>query len=102
MLAVRYKPDGTLDPTFNGGASIPLDEGMGVSDIAFDSEGNAIIIGGGNEGDVAADGDGLVSRAGTALLAQVSDAVGLSRALSVRLRVLKQQNVEEIAPEPGK
>jgi len=33
----------------------------------------------------------LVSRAGTALLAQVADKVGLSRALSVRLAVLKQR-----------
>jgi hypothetical protein len=41
--------------------------------------------------EVAADGDGLVSRAGTALLAQAADVLGLSRALSVRLRVLKQR-----------
>jgi Transposase DDE domain group 1 len=41
--------------------------------------------------DVAADGDGLVSRAGTALLAQVADNVGLSQALSVRLAVLKHR-----------
>jgi hypothetical protein len=41
--------------------------------------------------DVAADGDGLVSRAGTAVLAQVADKVGLSRALSARLAVLKQR-----------
>ena len=32
---------------------------------------------------VAADGDGLVSHAGSALLAQVADATGLTRALSV-------------------
>jgi Transposase DDE domain group 1 len=41
--------------------------------------------------DVAADGDGLVSRAGTALLAQVADGLGLSKALSVRLGALKQR-----------
>jgi hypothetical protein len=41
--------------------------------------------------DVVADGDGLVSRAGTALLARVGDKVGLSRALSVRLRALKRR-----------
>ena len=41
--------------------------------------------------EVAADGDGLVSRAGTALLAQVADRLGLSQALSVRLAVLKRR-----------
>jgi hypothetical protein len=41
--------------------------------------------------EVAADGDGLVSRAGTALLAQAADRLGLSKALSVGLRVLKQR-----------
>jgi hypothetical protein len=41
--------------------------------------------------DVAADGDGLVSRAGTALLAHVADKLGLTKALSVRLRALKQR-----------
>lgn len=41
--------------------------------------------------DVAADGDGLVSRAGTGLVAQVADKLGLSKALSVRLRALRQR-----------
>jgi hypothetical protein len=41
--------------------------------------------------EVAADGDGLVSRAGTALLGQTADKLGLTKALSVRLRVLKQR-----------
>jgi hypothetical protein len=41
--------------------------------------------------DVTADGAGLVSHAGTALLAQVADALGLTRALSLRLEVLKQR-----------
>jgi hypothetical protein len=41
--------------------------------------------------EVAADGDGLVSRAGTALLAQVADKLGLTGALSFRLAVLKQR-----------
>jgi hypothetical protein len=41
--------------------------------------------------EVAADGEGLVSRAGTALLAQVADKLGLSKALSIRLAVLKQR-----------
>jgi hypothetical protein len=41
--------------------------------------------------EVAADGEGLVSRAGTALLAQTADVLGLSKALSIRLRVLKQR-----------
>lgn len=35
--------------------------------------------------DVVADGDGLVSHAGTALLAQVADKTGLTRALSSEL-----------------
>jgi Transposase DDE domain group 1 len=39
--------------------------------------------------EVTADGAGLVSHAGTALLAQVADTVGLTRALSTRLGVLK-------------
>ena len=41
--------------------------------------------------EVASDGEGLVSRAGTALLARVADKLGLSKALSLRLRVLKQR-----------
>jgi hypothetical protein len=41
--------------------------------------------------DVTADGTGLVSHAGTALLAQVGDRLGLTRALSSRLAVLKQR-----------
>src|SRR5579862_7663600 len=39
--------------------------------------------------DVAADGTGLVSHAGSALLAQVGDRLGLTRALSLRLAGLK-------------
>jgi len=41
--------------------------------------------------DVTADGAGLVSHAGTALLAQVADKLGLTRALSLRLAGLKQR-----------
>jgi hypothetical protein len=41
--------------------------------------------------DVAADGAGLVSHAGSALLAQVADKLGLTRMLSVRLAALKQR-----------
>ena len=41
--------------------------------------------------EVAADGEGLVSHAGTALLAQVADKVGLTNALSLRLAGLKQR-----------
>jgi len=41
--------------------------------------------------DVTADGAGLVSHAGSAVLAQVADKVGLTRALSLRLAVLKQR-----------
>jgi hypothetical protein len=41
--------------------------------------------------DVTPDGDGLVSHAGTALLAQVADKVGLRRALSIELAVLKSR-----------
>jgi hypothetical protein len=41
--------------------------------------------------DVIADGAGLVSHAGSALLAQVADKLGLTRALSLRLVGLKQR-----------
>jgi hypothetical protein len=41
--------------------------------------------------EVTADGTGLVSHAGTALVAQVAEKVGLSRALSLRLGCLKQR-----------
>jgi Transposase DDE domain group 1 len=41
--------------------------------------------------EVAADGEGLVSRAGAALLAQVADKVGLTRVLSLRLAGVKQR-----------
>jgi hypothetical protein len=41
--------------------------------------------------EVTADGEGLVSHAGTALLAQMADKSGLTRALSVRLAGLKQR-----------
>src|SRR6201993_2967644 len=41
--------------------------------------------------DVTADGAGLVSHAGSALLGQVADTVGLTRALSTRLGVIKQR-----------
>ena len=40
---------------------------------------------------VVADGAGLVSHAGTALLAEVADKVGLTRALSERLAGFKQR-----------
>jgi Transposase DDE domain group 1 len=41
--------------------------------------------------DVTADGAGLVSHAGSTLLAQVADKLGLTRALSMRLAGLKQR-----------
>lgn len=41
--------------------------------------------------EVTADGAGLVSHAGSALLGQVADKVGLTRALSTRLGVIKQR-----------
>ena len=41
--------------------------------------------------EVTADGAGLVSHAGSALLGQVADTVGLTRALSTRLGALKQR-----------
>ena len=41
--------------------------------------------------EVTADGVGLVSHAGSALLAQVADKVGLTRALSTRLAAIKQR-----------
>jgi len=41
--------------------------------------------------EVTSDGAGLVSRAGSALVAQVADKVGLTRALSLRLAAIKQR-----------
>jgi hypothetical protein len=41
--------------------------------------------------EVTADGEGLVSHAGSALLAQIADKSGLTQALSVRLAGLKQR-----------
>ena len=41
--------------------------------------------------EVTSDGAGLVSHAGTALLAQIADKLGLTRALSLRLAALKQR-----------
>jgi hypothetical protein len=41
--------------------------------------------------EVTSDGAGLVSHAGTALLGQVADRVGLTSALSLRLAVIKQR-----------
>src|SRR5438132_473102 len=41
--------------------------------------------------EVSADGAGLVSHAGSALLAQIADGLGLTRALSLRLAGLKQR-----------
>src|SRR5512142_2140129 len=41
--------------------------------------------------DVTADGAGLVSHAGTALLARVADKLGLTRVLSLRLEAVKQR-----------
>jgi Transposase DDE domain group 1 len=41
--------------------------------------------------EVTADGEGLVSRAGTALVAQTADRLGLSKALSVGLQALKRR-----------
>ena len=41
--------------------------------------------------EVTSDGAGLVSHAGSALLAQVADKLGLTKALSLRLAGLKQR-----------
>ena len=41
--------------------------------------------------EVTADGDGLVSHAGSALLAQVADKSGLTRALSGELAALRER-----------
>jgi hypothetical protein len=41
--------------------------------------------------EVTADGSGLVSHAGTALLSQAADKVGLTRALSTQLAAIKQR-----------
>jgi hypothetical protein len=49
--------------------------------------------------EVTADGAGLVSHAGSALLAQVADKVGLTKALSLRLAGLKQRRVGH---DPGR
>ena len=43
--------------------------------------------------EVTSDGEGLVSHAGSALLAQVADKSGLTKALSVRLEDLKVRRV---------
>jgi hypothetical protein len=49
--------------------------------------------------EVTSDGEGLVSHAGSALLAQIADKSGLTRALSVRLAGLKQR---ESGHDPGR
>jgi hypothetical protein len=49
--------------------------------------------------EVTADGEGLVSHAGSALLAQVADKSGLTQALSVRLASLKQRRAGH---DPGR
>jgi len=49
--------------------------------------------------EVAADGEGLVSHAGSALLAQIADKSGLTQALSVRLAGLK---VRQSGHDPGR
>ena len=41
--------------------------------------------------EVTSDGEGLVSHAGSALLAQIADKSGLTQALSLRLAGLKQR-----------
>jgi Transposase DDE domain group 1 len=41
--------------------------------------------------EVASDGEGMVSHAGSALLAEVADKLGLTRALSLRLAAIKQR-----------
>jgi hypothetical protein len=41
--------------------------------------------------EVTADGAGLVSHAGSALLAQAADTLGLTKALSLRLAAIKQR-----------
>ncbi len=49
--------------------------------------------------DVSPDGEGLVSHAGSALLAQVADKTGLTRVLSLRLAGLKQRRSDH---DPGR
>jgi hypothetical protein len=49
--------------------------------------------------EVMSDGEGLVSHAGSALLAQIADKSGLTRALSVRLAGLKQRDAGH---DPGR
>jgi Transposase DDE domain group 1 len=49
--------------------------------------------------DVTADGEGLVSHAGSALLAQVADKAGLTKALSLRLAGLRQRRAGH---DPGR
>jgi hypothetical protein len=49
--------------------------------------------------EVTADGEGLVSHAGSALLAQVADKSGLTQALTVRLASLKQR---QSGHDPGR
>ena len=49
--------------------------------------------------EVTADGEGLVSHAGSALLAQIADKSGLTQALSVRLEAIKQR---QSGHDPGR
>jgi hypothetical protein len=49
--------------------------------------------------EVTSDGEGLVSHAGSALLAQIADKSGLTQALSVRLAGLKQRDAGH---DPGR
>jgi hypothetical protein len=49
--------------------------------------------------DVTAEGDGLVSHAGSALLAQVADKVGLTGALSARLEGMRERRAGH---DPGR
>ncbi len=52
--------------------------------------------------EVTTDGSGLVSHAGSALLGQVADKVGLTSGLSLRLGVLKQRRRGHATTQRGR
>jgi len=62
-----------------------LESGLGRITLKVQRDGRNITV------EVTSDGEGLVSHAGSALLAQMADKSGLTQALSVRLAGLKQR-----------
>lgn len=83
-------------PTEVGARKRPVDQGfwgcdvlepwLGRITLKVQRDGRSVTV------EVTSDGEGLVSHAGSALLAQIADKSGLTRALSVRLACLKQRD----------